>query len=208
MRNDLPKSRIEALTDGIFAVTMTLLVLDLRPPDGVGPGKEAFWEKLSTLMPRLDDYLISFVVLSLLWVGHQRLGYRVRHVDPGFVWLNLAFILVTTFLPLTTSLIGEHPGVPGAALLYGVNLTLIVVAHALMWRRGLLRLLEGDPAEGRALWGVVRVGFLLVLAVVLAAMIAAMLGFEWSSWLYVLLLVALLVLRPWVKGRTRPRHAR
>jgi uncharacterized membrane protein len=208
MRNDLPKSRIDALTDGIFAVTMTLLVLDLRPPDGVGSGKEAFWEKLSALTPRLDDYLISFVVLSLLWVGHHRLTHRVRHVDPGFVWLNLVFILLTTFLPLTTSLIGEHPGVPRAALLYGVNLTLVVVTHALMWRRGLLRLLEGDPAEGRMLWRVVRIGFLLVLAVVLAAMVAAMLGFEWSSWLYALLAVALLALRPWIKRRTRSRHAR
>jgi hypothetical protein len=77
-----------------------------------------------------------------------------------------------------------------------------------MWRRGLLRLLDGDPAEGRTLWRVVRVGFLFVLAVVLAAMFAAMLGFEWSSGVYLLLPVALLVLRPWIKRRTRSRHAR
>jgi uncharacterized membrane protein len=203
MRNDLPKSRIDALTDGIFAVTMTLLVLDLRPPDGVGSDRQAFWDKMAALLPRLDDYLISFSVLALLWVGHQRLTHRVRHVDPGFVWTNLLFILLTTFLPLTTSLIGEHPDVPAAALLYGLNLTLIVVAHALMWRRALLRLHEGDPAEGPTVWRAARVGFALVLAVVLAAMTAAMLGFAWSSWLYLLLPVGMAALRPWIKRQTR-----
>jgi uncharacterized membrane protein len=203
MRRHLPKSRVDALTDGIFAVTMTLLVLDLRPPDGVGADHAAFWQKLSELTPRLDDYLISFVVLALLWVGHHRLTHSVRHVDAGFVWMNLFFILLATFLPLTTSLIGEHPGVPGAALLYGVNLALIVVAQALMWRRGLLHLVEGDPAEGRTMWRVVRTGFLLVLAVVLAAMLAAMLDFEWSAYVY-LLLLALVALRPWFKRATAP----
>jgi uncharacterized membrane protein len=207
MLKDLPKSRIDALTDGIFAVTMTLLVLDLRPPEGVGHGSEAFWERLAALTPLLDDYLISFLVLSLLWIGHMRLTHRVHRVDPGFIWLNLLFILLATFLPLTTSLIGEHPGIPEAALLYGINLTLIIVAHALMWRRGLLHLLDADAAEGRAIWPVVRTGFLLILTVVLAAMIAAMFGFAWSSWLY-LALLAMGGLRPWIKRRMQVHQRR
>ena len=73
----LPKARLEALTDGIFAVTMTLLVLDLRLPEHAG----GLAQTLAGLLPRVDDYAISFAVLCVFWIAHVALLARVRAAD-------------------------------------------------------------------------------------------------------------------------------
>ena len=128
----LSKGRLEALTDGIFAVTMTLLVIDLKIPDPE-PGQTAFGAFL-TLVDRLDNYVISFAVLAVFWLGHLRLFNRCREVDVGFLVLNLAFLLFTTLVPPLTTLFGDHPRLPRAAILYGGNLLLILVCETLLWR--------------------------------------------------------------------------
>src|SRR3954471_3082971 len=78
----LPKARLEALTDGIFAVTMTILVLNLEVP-APSEGTTVFVE-FSHLVDRLDNYLISFVVLAVFWIGHLRLMRRMHEPDVTF----------------------------------------------------------------------------------------------------------------------------
>jgi uncharacterized membrane protein len=129
------KGRIEALTDGIFAVAMTLLVLDLRLPQVAGELSDAgLREALIGLLPKLESYVISFLVLCIFWLGHHRLMHQVRGVDHRFLWRNLLFILFITFVPFTTSLMGEHRDLDDAPLVYGVNLALILAAQFLMWQ--------------------------------------------------------------------------
>ena len=209
----LPRSRLEALTDGIFAVSMTLLVLDLNFPPHVFDLEASAWTALVSLLVRLDDYVISFLVLCLFWLAHLRLLNRLREADMAFVWLNLVFLLLTTLVPALTALIGDNPGHPRAAILYGANLALILVFEGLMWRRMCLVLANETVTDPAALWRFVRTRFALAIGVVVAAVATALVeirlgvGEGRASYLYLLMLGAGIA-RPLWGGRaatTRPR---
>ena len=197
----LPRSRLEALTDGIFAVSMTLLVLDLQFPPHVFDREATAWSALVALLVRLDDYVISFLVLCVFWLAHLRLLNRLREADVPFIWLNLAFLLLTTLVPALTALIGDNPGHPRAAILYGANLALTLVFEGLMWRRMCLTLANETVTDPVALWRFVRVRFALALGVVIAAVATALIEIRLglsegrASYVYLLMLGA---------GVTRP----
>jgi uncharacterized membrane protein len=197
----LPKSRLEALTDGIFAVTMTLLVLDLKFPENVGTETIQVLASLLALLPHLDDYVISFVVLCVFWLAHLRLLARLRDVDTAFVWLNLAVLLVTTFVPPLTALIGNNPEQPVAAIVYGCNLFLILLCEALMWRHASRHHFNDSVLDAPGVWRVMRNRFLFAALVIVAGVTCALLeiafatGVNYASYVYLLLIVAGLVRR-------------
>lgn len=199
-----PKSRLEAITDGIFAVTMTLLVLDLKfPVEGTGQG--TLFDQLMHMSDRIDSYLISFVVLSVFWISHSRMLSRMRACDTRFTVLNLAFLLFTTMVPPLTSVIGEHPSLPRAAVLYGANLLLILLFESLAWRRAILLLANDTVEDGPALWHEVRhrnyIGMGVILGGIVIALIEIRLGVTsgFGQWTY-LLLIAAGIVRPAVRG--------
>jgi uncharacterized membrane protein len=130
---------------------MTLLVLDLKFPEHVFDLEASAWSAMLATLNRLDDYVISFVALCVFWLAHLRLLRRLKEPDMTFVWLNLAFLLLTTFLPALTALIGENPTHPRAAILYGSNLALILVVEMLMWAAHVPELAnESRARSGRA----------------------------------------------------------
>ena len=197
----LPKARLEALTDGIFAVTMTLLVLDLKFPEHALDRTSDFLPALRALVDRFDDYVISFVALCVFWLAHLRLLRRVRETDSHFVWLNLGFLLLTTLVPMLTALVGDNPDHPRAAILYGANMVAILGAEALMWRRMCHGLQNETVSDPIALWRFVRRRFALAIGIVLAgiatALIEIRMGVTTGMASYVsLLLLAAGVARP------------
>jgi len=167
----LSKSRLEALTDGIFAVSMTLLVLDLKFPEHSLDNPNGIWRMLLQIGDKLDDYIISFIVLCLFWIGHTRLMQRAKEVDAGFLWLNLVFLLFTTF-------VGDNPTQPRAAILYGVNLALILVFEQAMWRRCLLHLANESVIDARTAWRTARQRYLIAICVVLLGIAAALIEID------------------------------
>ena len=192
----LPKSRLEALTDGIFAVTMTLLVLDLKLPEHLGKDHAEVVASLLALLPHVDDYVISFVVLCVFWLAHLRLLARLRDVDAPFVWLNLAFLLFTTFVPTLTSLIGNNGDRPIAAILYGCNLLLILLSEALMWRHASRHHFNDSVLDAPGVWQLMRKRFLFSAAVIVAGVACALLEIafatrvDYASYVYLLLIAA------------------
>jgi uncharacterized membrane protein len=200
----LPKSRLEALTDGIFAMTMTLLVLDLKFPAHVFDLEASAWRVLFAVFSRLDDYVISFLVLGVFWLAHLRLLRRLRESDMAFIWLNLVFLLLTTLVPALTALVGDNPTHPRAAILYGANLALILVFEALMWRRMCLHLANETVTDREALWRYVRLRLVLATGIVLGAIAIALLEIRLgvsegrASYVY-LLLLAVGVARPLIE---------
>ena len=181
------KGRIEALTDGIFAVAMTLLVLDLRLAAAPGIDDAGLRHALLDLLPKLESYVISFLVLCVFWLGHHRLMHLVRGVDHLFLWRNLLFILFITLVPFTTSLMGEHRDLDDAPLVYGVNLALILAAQFLMWRRALFHLIDPAHAELATRWWAVRTRYLIAFGIVAAAVVLAALDWRFASYVYLLL---------------------
>jgi uncharacterized membrane protein len=192
----LPKSRLEAITDGIFAVTMTLLVLDLKLPDVTGATPREAMARLVEQLPHFDDYVISFVVLCVFWLAHLRLLRRVGDIDASFTWLNLAFLLFTTFVPPLTAFIGHNSEQPVAAVLYGINLILILLCEALMWRRAAHHLVNESVTDAEALWRFMRWRFLMAALVIVLGMVAALVEIEtdtnvgYASYVYLLLIAA------------------
>ncbi len=190
----LSKARLEALTDGIFAVTMTLLVLDLKLPEPADDDVRSVAVALRAMLQQLDDYVVSFVVLCLFWLAHLRLLGRIRDPDATFTWLNFAFLLFTTFVPPLTSFVGHYPTNPIAAIAYGTNLLLILTCEALMWRRAIRRLINETVTDARALSRFVMQRYLFAAAVMVLAMTGALIEIELdervalASYLYLLLI--------------------
>jgi uncharacterized membrane protein len=167
---------------------MTLLVLDLKLP-AAAPGFDdaGLRQALLELLPKLESYVISFLVLCVFWLGHHRLMHLVRGVDHLFLWRNLLFILFITFVPFTTSLMGEHRDLDDAPLAYGINLALILAAQFLMWQRALFHLIDPAHAELAARWRSVRTRYLIAFGIVAAAVLLAALDWRFAAYVYLLL---------------------
>jgi uncharacterized membrane protein len=124
----MEKSRIAALADGIFAVAMTLLVLDLKLPEGAKTTTDAeVWQQLVGLKGHFLVYALSFVVLGTHWIGHHQQFHFVRRVNWSLLWLNLVFLLFITLVPFTTNLLAGRSRLHIPVVIYGLNLLLISV---------------------------------------------------------------------------------
>ena len=140
----MDKGRVEAFSDGVLAVAITLLVLDLHVSPGGHPGLAA---QLRDTWPNYASYLVSFLVIGVIWVNHHALFSLVARVDRVLLWENLILLMFVTTMPFTTSTLAEFVRVGGAdarwaVLLYGVsNIGMAFSFTAMldrMVRRGLL----------------------------------------------------------------------
>lgn len=121
-----PKNRLEALTDGIFAVAMTLLVLDLRIPEDAGPTDEASLVRaLVALTPKLVPYLLSFYLLGVSWLSLIRVRSRSETVGSAYARWCLLYLLFVTLLPFSTVVMGRFTADAAATALYATNLGLV-----------------------------------------------------------------------------------
>jgi uncharacterized membrane protein len=131
----MEKSRIAALVDGIFAVAMTLLVLDLKLPEGVKLSNDAeVWRQLVDLKSHFSTYVLSFIVLGIFWISHHSLFHFVRRVNRGLLWLHLLFLLFITLLPFSTNLLSGHSHLHIPVTVYGANLLLLSLTSLLHLR--------------------------------------------------------------------------
>src|SRR5207245_8383866 len=118
--------RIGALSDGVFAIAMTLIVLEIHVPDP-GPirSEQDLWNALLTLGPRLVTYLLSFLTLGIFWNGQQTQLNLFATADRDLTWLELAFLATVALMPFSTSLLGEFITYRLALLAYWANIFLI-----------------------------------------------------------------------------------
>jgi uncharacterized membrane protein len=118
--------RLAALSDGVFAVAMTLLVLDLKAPAAEAIHQESdLLAALIALAPRLVTYLMSFLTLGIFWVGQQTQLNHFTRSDRHFAWINLAFLFTVTLMPFSTSLLAELIAYHTAFLVYWFNILLL-----------------------------------------------------------------------------------
>lgn len=160
-----PKSRVDALTDGIFAFAMTLLVLEVRLPLDVPirSGAELI-AHLRALAPEYLAYVISFFVLAAQWRGEIELR-RVEEVSRSALGWSMAYLFFITSVPFSSSVVGRHGDLPPAVWLYAANM--IVVAALSLW----LRRLEVLPEHReRARSGFIRGGVFIGTALLSVAL--------------------------------------
>jgi uncharacterized membrane protein len=123
---EIGKNRIEALSDGIFAIVMTLLILELRVPSlaSSAPNVEVA-PALLALWPKFVTYGVTFVSLGFFWVGHHIMYHAIRRADRTLLWLNIFFFMFVSLLPFSTSVLNAFSEAFIAPLFFGANLSVI-----------------------------------------------------------------------------------
>jgi uncharacterized membrane protein len=201
-RVSLPTGRLEAFSDGVFAIAITLLVLEIGVrPDWQGNPLGAVVD----LWPEYLAYVVSFATIGAIWLGHSAVTHYLEYTDPYLTRLNLLLLLAVSFLPFPTSLLGEflssESGERVATTVLGLNLFLANVLLGVFWRSARGRGLVHPDADDEELTLVTRrltpglAGYVLFIGVGLFKPFVAVVG-------YFLLALALTV------PRRRPRRAR
>jgi TMEM175 potassium channel family protein len=124
--------RLEAFSDGVFAIVVTLLIIEVHLPELDTSGNEAMWAALVSIAPKLISFTVSFATIAIYWVNHHHFFSRVTHSDWKLLWANNFLLFWLTVVPFTTAVVGDHPGEPVAVFVYGLNLGLAAAAFSLM----------------------------------------------------------------------------
>ncbi len=156
-----------ALADGVFAIVLTLLVLDLR---ALQAGSNAeLWLRLKDLVPALATFVISFAIVGVFWYGHHMESHWIERSDRVHIGITLVLLLTICFVPFSAALLSRNPGLALAATVYGANLCAagsLRYAHWVYATAGRRLVAQAiDPAFART----VRRIFLLVVALYLIA---------------------------------------
>jgi uncharacterized membrane protein len=133
----MTKGRLEAFSDGVLAIIITIMVLELRPPEGFN------FKDLVPLIPSLLTYLLSFIFLGIYWNNHHHLFQAVQRVDGRVLWANLHLLFWLSLVPFVTAWLGESGLQPIPVALYGADMLLAAVAYFILVRC-LLALHGGD----------------------------------------------------------------
>jgi uncharacterized membrane protein len=131
----LRSGRMEAFSDGVFAIAITLLVLEIPVPTS---GESDLLQALIAEWPSFLAYIVSFSTIGAIWLGHTSVTEFLSEVSPGFLRLNLLLLLFVAFLPFPTRLLAENTASPGAerlaVTLYGSVLLVIALCLSSLWR--------------------------------------------------------------------------
>ena len=123
--------RIEAFSDGVVAIIITIMVLELHPP--ISERMEQLW----TLWPVFLAYILSYAYVAIYWVNHHRMFAHAAHVSNALLWSNILLLFTLSLIPFSTSYLGEHHFGRGATILYLATLLLPSVAYA--WLQRIIR---------------------------------------------------------------------
>ena len=132
-------SRVEAFSDGVMAIAITLLVLDLKLPTTAHVADGRLLDALLVRWPTYAAYLAAFLTIGIIWLNHHTLIAKIARFDARLHWLNLVLLLGVATLPFPTSLVAEYVGKGGAnasvaAATYGLCATLMALPWSFMWR--------------------------------------------------------------------------
>ena len=149
--------RLIMLSDGVFAIAMTLLALDLHAPPGWDGRLASLW---ATLIPQLDAYALSAIVIAVYWLAHRRFLTMILTVDAPVTVINLVMLALVALLPSATRLVDARPSRPEVMLLYAGLVVAIGAALAVLWGyAALMANLVSAEVSARMRW------FLLILMV-------------------------------------------
>jgi uncharacterized membrane protein len=134
--------RLEAFSDGVFAVAITLLALNIKIPGlDASPAKlygdTELWEQLRDQWPTLVAYVISFATIGVMWLNHHRLFKQIQRTDTVLLVLNLLLLMVIVFIPVPTALLSEYlprPDLHAAAILYCFTYFVMACLYNVLWR--------------------------------------------------------------------------
>lgn len=135
MNSEMNKNRIEAFSDGVIAIIITIMVLEMHIPElADGFTEKEAWDVLRGLIPGIFSYLLSFIVVAILWLNHHSLFDKLPHSTSRLVWYNAFLLFSMSLIPLPTAFLAKHPLLFHAVAFYGFIMFLNAFAFFLMRR--------------------------------------------------------------------------
>lgn len=126
--------RVVFFSDAVFAIVITLLVLELKVPHLTEHTEPALRHALVELLPRVAGFVISFLIIGLMWIEHHRIFRYIADYDGGLLWRNLLLLLCVSFVPFPTALFSENFWSRTAFILYTASFGCVATAKFLIWR--------------------------------------------------------------------------
>lgn len=181
----MSKGRLEAFSDGVIAILITIMVLELKVPHG------ATWESLRPILPPFLTYVLSYAFLGIYWSNHHHMLHTVEHVNGAMLWANLHLLFWLSLVPVVTGWMGENHLAPLPTAVYGAVLLGSAIAYTIL--QGTIIRQQGPHSKLRAAVGRDRKGKISALLYLVAIPVALSYPLA-SAAIYVL--VALLWLVP------------
>jgi uncharacterized membrane protein len=190
--------RFETLVDGIFAIAMTLLVLNLAVPRNDGLLSDvAFQNALYGLIPTFISFLVSFILLTIFWKAHHRFFNEIKKLDSTLLWINVIWLLFIVLVPFSASLTGQYRRFTISHIIFHGNMLGIALFLYLNWyyahRKGFIH----DKVEPFEITIAKRVSLAFIIITLLALAIVKI-GHHWSQAIYSLILPV-----EWLAGRRK-----
>ncbi|TAK14488.1 MAG: DUF1211 domain-containing protein [Acidobacteria bacterium] len=151
----MTRNRLEAFSDGVIAIIITIMVLELRPPEG------GHWADLAHEWPKFLAYVLSFIYIAIYWNNHHHLMHTVDSVDGAILWANMHLLFWLSLVPFSTAWLGDHGRDSAPTVLYGISLLMPAIAYTILVRaiiaeqlarsggkRSTLRDVVGSDAKG------------------------------------------------------------
>ncbi|GGK63185.1 hypothetical protein Sme01_05310 [Sphaerisporangium melleum] len=127
-------SRLELFSDAVFAIIITILILEIKVPEAEG---SELWHELALQWPQYAAYVVSFLVIGVMWVNHHTIFGHIKKVDRPLLFLNLMVLMIVAVIPWTTALLAVHLGNPEsariAAIIYSALTVVYAVAFLCFW---------------------------------------------------------------------------
>ena len=134
LERGLTTNRIESLSDGVFAIVLTLMVFQIRVPDiPAAQAAHDLWPRLMHQAPEFYSYAVSFILVGIYWVGHHNMYHLVKRSTRPLLWMNLLFLMFVGFVPYTVALVGRYADIRRVMIIYGVHLMIISGLMFLQW---------------------------------------------------------------------------
>ncbi|WP_421794380.1 TMEM175 family protein [Haliscomenobacter sp.] len=131
----LSKNRIEAFSDGVIAIIITIMAFDLKIPELAKDfSDQDVWKALEAVVPKILSYMLSFVVVAIMWLNHHAMFDRIAHSTSKLVWYNMFLLFAMSLIPMPTNFLALHPFLPQAVMFYGFILFLNAFGFFLLRR--------------------------------------------------------------------------
>ena len=124
----MTKGRLEAFSDGVFAIIITIMVLELHPPEG-----KSFHDLLPVL-PKFISYILSFIYVAIYWTNHHHMFQVVKHVNGRVLWTNILLLFCLSLVPFVTAWMGENEFDNSPVALYGIILIMAAISYTILVR--------------------------------------------------------------------------
>ena len=129
----ISSKRVEAFSDNVIAIILTIMVFEIRFPRMADHFTRAdVWKHILPLGPNIIAYAVSFLVLGVMWVNHHHMFHLIQKVDEKLLWLNLHLLFWMSLIPFPTAMLGNNPFLPEACMMYGVVMLMNTLAFHLL----------------------------------------------------------------------------